>query len=330
MKTTQYCSSCTAALAVVLFAAGPVTVSYAHNEHVHEELSRSAFFSSDGLTSFLSDNLGSNLAPFDRLPVLYMPPQTWDQQPNRWRPPLDWLMYGSYMEDMQDPAIGVGPFTEHFLRSSDHFYTLLRDADHSMLTDASETPIGLGLPAPLENSFRWATAPDVAGPEYVGISAGQNAYRWWDARDHQFGALTNGTQFDRAQELALMLFALGHVLHVNQDLSQPEHVRNDAHIPKRLGGHHAIEDYGRDTYLADANRSGARRAVLFPEVPVGNRGWPHWRDAGFTKLEDFWDRHKYAGFDATALNRDANGESGAQLGLAEFSNGNFLGEDRTH
>src|SRR5262249_16047465 len=41
------------------------------------------------------------------------------------------------------------------------------------------------------------------------------------------------------------------------------------------------------------------------------------------KLEHFWNRGLYNGTTATALDADANG--GAKLGLAEFSNGNFVG-----
>ncbi len=52
-----------------------------------------------------------------------------------------------------------------------------------------------------------------------------------------------------------------------------------------------------------------------------------WRGAGFTKLEDFWDRQLYNGH-AAALNNAEDG--GAQLGLAEWCNGNFLGDRHSY
>ncbi len=50
-----------------------------------------------------------------------------------------------------------------------------------------------------------------------------------------------------------------------------------------------------------------------------------WRSAGFTQLKDFWDRDKLRTQGATALNNDLSGGA-ATLGLAEFCNGNFIGQ----
>ena len=52
-----------------------------------------------------------------------------------------------------------------------------------------------------------------------------------------------------------------------------------------------------------------------------------WKAAGFTKLQDFWDRGLYTGTSAATLNNDSGDQT---LGLAEFSNGNFLSEDRLY
>ena len=82
-----------------------------------------------------------------------------------------------------------------------------------------------------------------------------------------------------------------------------------------------IEPYGLRAFKS--------RPDWFTPPPDSERGWQRWRNAGFTKLEAFWDRNLYTGAsgntaqDAKALNDDANVVTGAQLGLAEFSNGNF-------
>lgn len=113
--------------------------------------------------------------------------------------------------------------------------------------------------------------------------------------------------------MAHMLFALGRIIHLNQDLSQPDHVRNDEHL---IPWHRWIENFGVEIYFHEPN--------AFPLEP---RGWPSWQSNGFSKILDFWDRGHYAG-NASALDAEANG--GEKLGLAEFCNGNFLGEDATY
>ena len=120
--------------------------------------------------------------------------------------------------------------------------------------------------------------------------------------------------------LALMLYGLGHVLHLNQDLSQPEHVRNDQHVEPQV-----IEAYGREILA----KSAASVAVHDQWFPLRPHGWTYWREAGFIKLVHFWDRGLYIGT-SQALNNDAAEVAGAKLGLAEFSNGNFIGEDATY
>ncbi len=116
--------------------------------------------------------------------------------------------------------------------------------------------------------------------------------------------------------MAHMFYAMGHILHLNQDLSQPDHVRNDEHLHP---WHRWIEKFGTKTYLHEAD--------AFPLEP---QGWSYWQSQGFSKILDFWDRNLYADSSSQGLIDDANGVAGKQLGLAEFSNGNFLGEDATY
>jgi len=108
-----------------------------------------------------------------------------------------------------------------------------------------------------------------------------------------------------------MLDSLGHVLHLNQDLTSPDHVRNDNHYNET---HRYIENYGQQDYLNNLQ--------WFNQQP---HGWPYWQTQGFSKLLDYWDTGKYANGNSDALVQETAGNT--KLGLAEFSNGNFLGED---
>src|SRR5204862_296062 len=77
------------------------------------------------------------------------------------------------------------------------------------------------------DSFTWATAPN-GGAVYPGPWL--NRYGWPRAREYELNALTLQATADRNNNFALMFRSLGQVLHLNQDLSQPSHVRNDNHL----------------------------------------------------------------------------------------------------
>lgn len=218
--------------------------------------------------------------------------------------PVDWIRWGAHHED--DPW-----------RFVDHFYTVTANrvpGQASGLTDASET-LGL-LPLPVANSYAWAALPGILKPD-IGYASQLNTKNWPSTRTYQFLALTEGDSEDREANLAHMLFALGHIIHLNQDLSQPEHVRNDEHPFRR-----AIEAFGEEYYLKQEN--------AFPLVPTEQRGWNWWRGQGFKSLLDFWDRGKFSGGSSAGLDADALEVAGQKLGLAEFSNGNFIGQDASY
>ncbi len=110
--------------------------------------------------------------------------------------------------------------------------------------------------------------------------------------------------------MAMMFYSLGHVLHLNQDLTSPDHVRDNAHP----WGHY-FESYGKAHYK-DTNKN----QKWFAQT--NSQGWAYWQAQGFTNLLSFWDRGFYT--NSVALVAEAGGQ--VKLGLAEFCNGNFLGE----
>ena len=218
----------------------------------------------------------------------------------------NWLVMGSEMEDEQ----GYG-FPPH-QRCVDHFYTVAPERTPGQapgLTDNSEPWYAFGyLPKGIVNSFVWASQEPVLGVR----SVGPNVYKWDDARQYEFAALTSTNQSARDTNMASLFYTLGHVLHLNQDLTSPDHVRNDNHYYKAY-----FENYGKASYMTNSQWF----------APPTNHGWAYWQSQGFTNLLNFWDRNKYNNISgAGGLNDDSDGTSGKKLGLAEFSNGNFLGE----
>jgi hypothetical protein len=255
------------------------------NEFVHPAMSESAAKSSGDLINFLTGNFGYSL----EAPTLdYSDPDGASGS----KSPLEWIKEGSNYEDITRcenlPSI----------RGNNHFY----DPIHKLgLTD------GIDLGA--RSSFRWAT-------ENLD-SVGGASYPWPAARAFELSALTNSSSAERKTKLAQMLFYLGHIIHLNQDLTVPAHVRNDNHWAMVFFGIMWTENYGRDHYKTNSQ--------WFDNRP---HGWSWWQNAaGFQKLEDFWNRGLLITNKASALNSDAGDEAGKELGLAEFCNGNFISED---
>ena len=269
---------------------------------MHRAISHRAYLDSVRFSEFLTNVVGAQFAPFIEFPELHFdsPDVTANVGPGRW---VEW---GSHHED--DRA-----------RSVDHFYMVSATrtpGQASGMADFSET--ALPVPFNIINSYIWGTRRDAVGPwpSWPPWSpAEENVYGWPSARDYEFSALTNRVFNDRQANLARTFYALGHILHLNQDLSQPDHARNDEHF---WPAHRLIENYGVNVYL---NLPDAFPPQQHPTA------WLYWQAQGFSRLLDFWDTGRYTNGNPGALDADARGDAQAKLGLAEFSNGNYLGED---
>ena len=242
------------------------------------------------------------------------------QRPSGDQYPLDplartasaWLRQGSIDEDLNPD-----------LRCLAHFYNPLpqNGAGHN-LTD----PTNLGA----NDSFEWASAGNGIFSGST-TSGGENKESWRKAREYHFTALTSSIKTDRDAKFAHLFYSLGKIVHLIQDLSQPDHSRNDAHM---INGDETpgptppfgiiypsarwIENYGRDN-INEISNWGELSDVAELD----------WRTGGLVRMKDFWDRNLYQG-QGTALDDDAAMSPGKTLGLSEFANGNFLGEDATY
>jgi hypothetical protein len=215
------------------------------------------------------------------------------------------MAWGSWWEDNRNEDNGG-------IRSLNHFYDPLTGLG------LSNVPYEDRLIDPATGQFRtigrdlftWASTRDCPGIDVhilgIGINVDtRNIWSWQNARDYQLAGLTAETRVARQQALQDMFRAVGHVVHLLEDASQPEHTRNEQHLcpPSR------IEQYG-DRLVDGLNYQ---------------PGLLDWRGFGFTRMRDFWDRDLYDGSSAQALVNDADPWEPERLGLAEFSNGNFLG-----
>jgi hypothetical protein len=223
------------------------------------------------------------------------------------------LSDGSDFEDNKPPDEGG-------YRQLNHFYDPITGLGISNFPDDQATPpVG-------NNSFVWASTRDCPGmdihliilPVPIPIPVNANTYNkwsWQNARDYEWDALTSTDPVSRKEALTSTFRAIGQVMHLIQDASSPQHVRNEQHLAKKwlgltLGWRSPIE-IGLDKMSQAAQLANFSGGML------------DWKAAGFTKMEDFWNRHLYNG-NAAVLTAEAN--HGPKLGMAEWANGNFIGE----
>ncbi len=226
----------------------------------------------------------------------------------------NYLVEGCFDEDFGPKEESIGGY-----RSVNHFYDPLDPTYGKGLSDSIGFSISIGDKRELvgTNSFAWASISNCAGIVKFGLHP-TNIWSWPNARGYEWIGLTATNKGDRIAALTNMFRSVGQVMHLLEDASQPQHVRNEQHLDRfphttiETPWISPIEEYGKSNYLTLNYK----------------HGMLSWAADGFTKLEDFWDRHLYNGNSSALDNAEANG--GVQLGLAEWCNGNFLGARHTY
>ncbi len=158
-------------------------------------------------------------------------------------------------------------------------------------------------------SFFANSSPDWALEDNGSIQSQDNSYK--DARQYLFYALTASTKPERDASWGLTFRSLGQVIHHLQDMAQPQHVRNDAHLdkyskivglPNPLYNPSEYEIYTHDKDV----QPNLPYAVGYPDPDLPYQGL---NLAIFDTPRKFW----------TEADRPTDGR-----GLAQFTNYNFF------
>jgi hypothetical protein len=134
------------------------------------------------------------------------------------------MVEGSWNEDFASKEDSVGGN-----RSLNHFY------DPISGLGLSDLPALGGAHSPLgRNSFMWASISNCAGVNVflniINNKDTKNIWSWQNARGYQWLGLTETIQLVRQTNLDNMFRAAGQVMHLLEDTSQPQHVRNEQHL----------------------------------------------------------------------------------------------------
>jgi hypothetical protein len=130
-----------------------------------------------------------------------------------------WMAEGSIREDDYHtslPTLGCEPPRNPpsaIDRVRHHFF------DPDSLRGLRVGPVTIGFPAPA-----WAL-----GEQGRGSGSEENRFSVLDARLYQLRSLIESTPDERERQIALLFRSLGQVMHILEDMAQPQHTRNDMH-----------------------------------------------------------------------------------------------------
>ncbi len=209
---------------------------------------------------------------------------------------LDWFAQGCEDEDHQ--FLGGSPIY--------HFFN-----------PVNNTGLSDGI-LPATDSMHWA---------YNGGNATfWNPYTWVQARHYLLKSLTLPTATQRRRAAASMFECLGHVAHLVEDLSQPQHTRNDNHKDE-YDANNGIEAFvtSRITTLAELKYVLQHHPDWFLEMPFCVSQIDTTIPVEFQAL---WDTEDYRGQNnfVSVLTGQESVVPGRH-GLAEFTNFNFVTRD---
>lgn len=138
-----------------------------------------------------------------------------------------------------------------------------------------------------------------------------NDWRWGRVRDYYYNALTSSVDADRQASFAQTFRGLGQVIHLLQDMAQPAHVRNDPHPADDKGVAPGFEYWAKRT----DKKLTVTTLMAHPIYPTDSMNTT---SSGYPPISQFFDTDQYNG---------TNPSSSLSLGLAEYTNANFVSED---
>ncbi|MBU5613526.1 hypothetical protein [Geomonas azotofigens] len=161
----------------------------------------------------------------------------------------DWIREGAERED--DWAWYWPPTA----RSGNHFHAPNRSLNRTGWRETS------GMSTPL-----WAQDKTEQEKFFGGD------WSWGTVRDHLYNYVTATSKEAEDDNLVKMLKGLGYQMHLVQDMSQPNHVRDDTHIPDGFGWKWIVN--GFETWAKDNDIKVIREQILDKKDAVGENVYP--------------------------------------------------------
>ncbi len=279
-------------LLLTLIFIGSVSICYSLETDIHEDLNE--YIARNTLNGFsINDYLINTLGIENGVDESYNAHQIW------W-----WIRNGGLFED-------IPIWYMLYRRSVNHF--------HNPITDQGFSGIwGTGILSGL-SSIQWSQ-------HQLTIQDPGGFYSWHDVREYYYLALTDNNKTLRDTNYADMFRGLGQLMHLVQDLSVPEHARDDGHYRpayeawmKKSDNVSGLRNVHVSSDNGEINIDGAiltpSSMIYFDSAVIGEPN-----PLAAVPVANLFDTNQYNG-----TNPDITLQ--ADVGLSEYTNANFLSSD---
>lgn len=232
----------------------------------------------------------------------------------------EWLAYGGEAEDFG----WYGKYDFSRSRAFNHFHDPLKSWDEAGLDDPLSSLYIANYRRPPISPILWGL--NLGQQDFAENTTGD--WSWGKAREHFYTYLTGydlaGNTVAISKEEKESAFAdcfrsVGQVMHLLEDTSVPLHTRNDSHILPLVG----VGDWTYETYT----KKNIENLDYTPDQPGDRPDQIHLTDpqpdpmySSLAPISGLFDRNQYNAGDPIPA-------SNAIIGLAEYSNANFLTND---
>lgn len=158
----------------------------------------------------------------------------------------------------------------------------------------------------------WGQDGATQSTEYTAVGGDQS---WGKVRDHYYNSLITIDDTQRQEAETLMYIGLGHQMHLVQDASQPDHVRNDTHALDGLGFLYFETWTAKEDDFVRSKIAGVLPAQK-PQVDLNTV--PNVFN-GNVPITQLMDTRNYVSSNAPSTS--------LTQGLAEYTNANFFSDD---
>lgn len=194
---------------------------------------------------------------------------------------------------------------------------------HNPLTDQGFSGIGGTGFLSGESSIHWSQRP-------AGTQNPDGFYSWNDVRSYFYEALTAPDQITKERMLSETFRGLGQLMHLLQDLSVPEHARDDGHYLGNMSlglVTHYEQWVGNTSNVRIVPETGQILVKEFPLIPKTFDSSTICNPSGFSPIApvpvaNLFDTNQY-----TMANPDPAITLTSAIGLSEYTNANFLSPD---